>query len=58
VNVRPDEVELHRGMEIGLCQGGYLRIFGTEKTILAITIKKEKEDEPGHPPGSPNPLLD
>jgi hypothetical protein len=48
-------VELHKGVDVGLCQGSYLRNFGgSEARVLAVTIRRKTEDEPSQPPGSPD----
>jgi hypothetical protein len=35
------QATIHSGVNIGTCQGGYMRVFG-ESNCLAITINKEK----------------
>ena len=35
-------VTIHKGVDIGMCQGGYVRNFGTKSEALAITLKEDK----------------
>ena len=34
------EVSIHTGVSVEECRGGYLRVFGESKDVLAITIRK------------------
>lgn len=42
---------IHPGVSIGECRGGYLRDFGSDKSICAVTIHKAPPDvaEAGEP---------
>lgn len=36
------EVTISRGVDIGLCQGGYIRSFGENSRVTTVTIRKPK----------------
>lgn len=35
-------VTIHKGVDIGMCQGGYVRNFGTKSEALVITLKEDE----------------
>ncbi len=42
LNATNGEVSIHKGVDIGSCQGGYVRNFGERERSTAITILNPK----------------